>query len=167
MGTHRWGGVAAYCIAVLETEVKILDIELQVRKNELPSERGWRESAPHREREDRQGYSTSSRIFFHIMRVISSPSSSTTGFFTTIFSPKTRKRAQRTATNVDGETSKLSPLRKTRGHDYSRYDGMLLAKPRERAVATNGEKCVRARGSRPRASVRESIVGSKYTQRGN
>ena len=23
-------------------------------------------------------------------------------------------------------------LRKTRGHDYSRYDGMLLAKPRER-----------------------------------
>ena len=26
---------AAYCIAVLETEVKILDIELQVRKNEL------------------------------------------------------------------------------------------------------------------------------------
>jgi hypothetical protein len=33
--THRWGGVGAYCIAVLETEVEILDIELQVRKNEL------------------------------------------------------------------------------------------------------------------------------------
>jgi hypothetical protein len=33
--THRWGGVGAYCIAVLETEVEILDIELQVWKNEL------------------------------------------------------------------------------------------------------------------------------------
>jgi hypothetical protein len=35
VGTHRRGCVAAYCITVLETEVEILDIELQVRKNEL------------------------------------------------------------------------------------------------------------------------------------
>ena len=47
---------------------------------------------------------------------------------------------------------------------YSRYDGMLLAKPCERTVvvvvATNGVKWGRARGSqRPRRIVRESIVG--------
>ena len=35
LGTRGWGGVVAYSITVLETEVKILDIELQVRKNEL------------------------------------------------------------------------------------------------------------------------------------
>jgi hypothetical protein len=34
---------------------------------------------------------TSSRIFFHMIRVISSPSSSTTGFFTTIFSPNSHQ----------------------------------------------------------------------------
>jgi hypothetical protein len=116
-------------------------------------------SAPQGEREDHRGYSTSCRIFFHIMRVISSPSSSTTGFFTTIFSPEIRKRTQRKAANVAEETSTAS-LIKTRGHDYSRYDGMLLAKPREKAVATNGVKCGRARGSRPRRSVRGSIVGA-------
>jgi hypothetical protein len=62
----------------------------------------------------------------------------------------------------------VSPI-KTRGHNYSRYDGMLLEKPREKAVATNGVKCGRARGSCPRRSVRESIVGagihSVYTNR--
>jgi hypothetical protein len=41
---------------------------------------------------------------------------------------------------------------------------MLLAKPRERAGATNGAKCGRARGSRPRRNVRESIVGSRYIE---
>jgi hypothetical protein len=129
-----------------------------------------RKSAPHGEREDSRGYSTSCRIFFHIMRVISSPSSSTTGFFTTIFSPEIRKKTQRKATNVDKETSTramVAPPIQTRGQDYSRYDGMLLAKPREKAVATNGVKCGRARGSRPRRSVRGSIVGSRYTQTGN
>jgi hypothetical protein len=35
VGTQRCEGVATYCIAILETEVKILDIEVQVRKNEL------------------------------------------------------------------------------------------------------------------------------------
>jgi hypothetical protein len=43
VGTHRWEGVATYRIAILETEVKILDIELQVRKDELMrDERGRR-----------------------------------------------------------------------------------------------------------------------------
>jgi hypothetical protein len=37
---------------------------------------------------------------------------------------------------------------------------MLLAKPREKAVATDGVKCGRARGSRPRRNVRGSIVGA-------
>src|SRR6266436_1011119 len=49
-------------------------------------------------------YCTSSRIFFHIMRVISSPSSSTTGFFTVIFSPNMRKRTQGKAPNINEET---------------------------------------------------------------
>jgi hypothetical protein len=35
----QWGGVATYCIAVLETKVKILDVELQIRKNELGARR--------------------------------------------------------------------------------------------------------------------------------
>ena len=109
VGTRRWGGVAAYCITILETEVKILDIELQVRKNELSRWRrvvgaGRKSQLPHRER-DRRGYSTSSRIFFHIIRVISSPSSSTTGFFTTIFSPKMRIKDGTKARNVDNEIS--------------------------------------------------------------
>jgi len=30
-----WGGAAAHCIAILEPEGKVLDIELQIRKNEL------------------------------------------------------------------------------------------------------------------------------------
>jgi hypothetical protein len=33
MGTHER---TTHCIAMLQTEVKVLDIELQVRKDELP-----------------------------------------------------------------------------------------------------------------------------------
>ncbi len=127
VGTRRWGGVAAYCITILETEVKILDIELQVRKNELSRWRrvvgaGRKSQLPHRER-DRRGYSTSSRIFFHIIRVISSPSSSTS----------------------------YKPERKGL-HTVRRH---ATAKPREKAVAANRVKlkCGRARGSRPRRGV--------------
>jgi hypothetical protein len=56
------------------------------------------------------------------------------------FDDPPRKWAQRNAANVDGETSKLSPLRKTRAYNYSRYDGiMLLAKPREKGVVELAE----------------------------
>jgi hypothetical protein len=34
-GTRRWGSVLAHCIAMLETKIKILDVELQVREDEL------------------------------------------------------------------------------------------------------------------------------------
>ena len=34
MGTRRWG-VSAYSIAMFKTEIKILDIELQIRKDKL------------------------------------------------------------------------------------------------------------------------------------
>jgi hypothetical protein len=32
---HKDGGVSAYCIAMFKTEIKILDIKLQIRKDKL------------------------------------------------------------------------------------------------------------------------------------
>ena len=92
-----------------------------------------------------------------------------------IFSPEIRNKdaMQRNANEKGGrelidQKQTLASCAKTRGqgHDHSRYDGILLARPREKAVATNGVKCVRVRGSRPRRRVRESIRGKQiYTKR--
>ena len=69
---------------MLETEIKVLDVKLQVREDELPQFEDTSMLAVRKEDIEH----TSSRIFFQMMRVISSPSSSTIGFFTTIFSPE-------------------------------------------------------------------------------
>jgi len=72
-----------YCIAVLEAEIKVLDVKLQIREDELPQ---FKDTSMLAVRKNEDIERTSSRIFFQMMRVISSPSSSTIGFFTTIFS---------------------------------------------------------------------------------
>jgi hypothetical protein len=91
-------------IAMLETQIVVLDVKLHVREDELSrtpqrrnavncNGRGVRKpkrsafSTSSREKGGRPRR-TCSRMFLHIIRVISSPSSSTTGFFTTIFSPE-------------------------------------------------------------------------------
>jgi hypothetical protein len=57
-------------------------------------------------------------------------------------------------------TSPLRVMAPTTKVQHSRYDGMLFAKPREMMVlVTNGARWGRARGSRPRRMVRESIMG--------
>jgi hypothetical protein len=82
--THR--------IAMLEAQVIVLDIELEVRKDELSKgAQSVRVSVSLSTTPRRNERRTSSRIFFHMIRVISSPSSSTTGFFTTILSPVTHQ----------------------------------------------------------------------------
>ena len=106
---------------MLEPEVKILDIQLQIWKDKLSTLKRVRRRAQGAkvssciEKTKDGWYSTSSRIFFHIMRVISSPSSSTTGFFTTIFSPNRWETTEPKATNIEEEKSQgkmvASPIR--------------------------------------------------------
>ena len=68
--------------------------------------------------------------------------------------------------NDGGVTDQNSLSRaKTGGNCNSRYDGILLAKPRRKGVVTNGVTNGRARGSRPRRNGRESIVGNGDTRR--
>jgi hypothetical protein len=73
-----------YRVSCLKAKVIVFDIQLKIWQNQLKKEIG-----------DEidiilgallESIHTSSRIFFHIILVISSPSSSTTGFLTRIFS---------------------------------------------------------------------------------
>ena len=67
-------------VARLQSQVIVLDVQVHVRQDELEKSNTSARCTANVER-DR----TSSLIFFQMMRVISSPSSSTTGFFTAIF----------------------------------------------------------------------------------
>jgi len=73
-----------YGVSGLKSEVVVLDVEVEVWKNELQ----WISfgtCAHIAARESPKPGRTSSRIFFQMILVISSPSSSTTGFATAIF----------------------------------------------------------------------------------
>ena len=105
-------------------------------------ERGWREpeSAPLSRKRGPSGvqYLFSNLLPYNARHLIAIEFDDQVNHDLLLLSPEIRKKAQRKAANVDEETSKLSPLPKTRGHDDSRY-GMLPAKPpRGKAVATNG-----------------------------
>jgi len=72
-----------YLVTVLEAKVVVLDVQLQIGKDKLEAAITGEIKYSGRV----QTMRTSSRIFFQIILVISSPSSSTTGFATTIFFP--------------------------------------------------------------------------------
>ena len=87
-------------------QVVVLDVDIQVRQNELYSttrEMGVSASVisqagrerPGREQRARNRLLTSSLIFFQMILVISSPSSSTTGPLTLIFSPEKATKGER------------------------------------------------------------------------
>jgi hypothetical protein len=95
-------------------------------------ERGWREpeSAPLSRKRGPSGvqYLFSNLLPYNARHLIAIEFDDQVNHDLLLLSPEIRKKAQRKAANVDEETSKLSPLPKTRGHNYSRY-GMLPAKP--------------------------------------
>lgn len=113
---------------------------------------------------------TSSRIFFQMIRVISSPSSSTTGFFTAILSSESsRQRANQSQPQEeksDQPTMNLRRDRERRPNDSHIFDIELanpLATKRELEGLFNeceymGTKAVLPRGRRPIVRGRTIIL---------
>jgi len=104
---------------MLKAEVKVFNVKLQIREDELwrSKEQGAKGSVPASRTNEKETEGTSSRIFFHMMRVISSPSSSTTGFFTTIFSPNKRITHRSDHTAISGHQRRWVLVTVSPGHE--------------------------------------------------
>lgn len=126
-------------------KIVILDVERQIRLDELQTARGPSgcarsvgvgeavEPGPDRER-------TSSRIFFQMMRVISSPSSSTTGPATLIFLNASAREEANAATGTRGHEQTVFTSLEARliGTEFSQRAESMDAREKAEAEAASG-----------------------------